>query len=277
MKSFLPVARPAVKRLLSRTLGLGWICCLAFTAVAADKPAATKPPLKALFLTGGGYHDYQKLAPHLTISLSALVNAVFDVRFDMDVLKDPHFAERYDVIIYDLCFDDADGALLDNAIQATRAGKPTVMIHCAVHAFRRTDRVKEWENCCGMRSKVHDPFQPFGTEKLDPAHLVTKAWPADWKTPGDELYQTIEFLPGSQPLLKVKSPKDGREHIVCWTSNYGKGRVFATTLGHDLKTAGDADYLQLLANGLLWACDQLEASGKPKPGFAAAGSKTLKR
>ncbi len=176
-----------------------------------------------------------------------------------------------------MCFDEAKGALLDNAIQATRVGKPTVMVHCAVHAFRRTDRVKEWENCCGMRSKVHDPFQAFGTEKLDPAHPATKAWPADWKTPGDELYQTIEFLSGSHPLLRVKSPKDGREHIVCWTSVYGKGRVFATTLGHDMKTAGDADYLQLLANGLLWACDKLEATGKPKKGFAAPVAKSPKQ
>ncbi len=277
MKSFLPVARSAAQCLWWRSLGLALICFLTFNGVAADKPAATKSPLKALFLTGGGYHDYQKLAPHLTTNLSALANVSFDVRFDMDVLKEEHFADKYDVLVYDLCFDEADGALLDNAVKATRAGKPTVMIHCAVHAFRRTDRVKEWENCCGMRSKVHDPFQPFGTEKLEPAHPVTKAWPADWKTLGDELYQTIEFLPGSQSLLKVKSPKDGREHIVCWTSNYGKGRVFATTLGHDMTTAKDADYLQLLANGLLWACDKLDANGKPKPGFAATGSKTLKR
>ena len=135
-------------------------------------------------------------------------------------------------------------------------------------------RLRE-SNCCGMRSKVHDPFQAFGTEKLDLAHPTTKAWPADWKTPGDELYQTIEFLPGSHPLLKVKSPKDGREHIVCWTSNYGKGRVFATTLGHDMKTSADADYLRLLANGLLWACDKLDKNGKPKPGFAGTSLKAL--
>ena len=227
--------------------------------------SAWAAPLKALFMTGGGYHDYKRLVPHLTTNLSQLANVAFDVTFELDVLKDDHFAQKYDVVVYDLCFDEADGALLDNAIKAVRGGKPAVMIHCAVHAFRRSERVREWENCCGMRSKVHDPFQAFATQKLDSAHPTMKRWPNDWKTPGDELYQTIEFLPGSHPLLKVKSPKDGREHIVCWTSTFGKGRVFATTLGHDFKTAADPHYLRLLADGLLWACDRLDSEGKSSP------------
>jgi type 1 glutamine amidotransferase len=230
--------------------------------------SATAAPLKALFMTGGGYHDYKKLVPHLTTNLSQLANVTFDVKLDLDVLKNPKFAENYDVVVYDLCFDEADGALLDNAIKAIRDGKPAVMIHCAVHAFRRSERVREWENCCGMRSKVHDPYQPLTTQKLDSTHPITRHWPEDWKTAGDELYQTIEFLPGSQPLLKVKSPKDRREHIVCWTSTCGKGRVFATTLGHDFKTAADPHYLRLLANGLLWACEKLDSAGKPMPGYA---------
>lgn len=243
--------------------------CGLFSLVAAAS-AAGQPPLKALFLTGGGYHDYKTLAPHLTTNMSALVNVTFDVKFDMEVLKNPQFADAYDVVVYDLCFDEADGPLLDHALAVIRAGKPTVMIHCSVHAFRRSDRVHEWENCCGMRSKVHDPFQPFGTQKLDPDNPITRHWPADWKTAGDELYQTIEFLPGSKPLLRAKSPRDGREHIVCWTSTYGKGNVFATTLGHDMKTAAQPDYLQLLARGLLWTCGKLDAAGHPAPGYGQA-------
>ncbi len=229
--------------------------------------ASAKEPLKALFVTGGGYHDYAKLVPFLTSNLAERINIKFDVSYTLDPLKTDKFADGYDIVVYDVCFDEADPALLENAMKVARAGKPSVMIHCAVHAFRKSDKVHEWENFCGMRSKVHDPYQSFTTEKLDPKSPITKFWPADWKTPGDELYQTIEFLEGSHPLLRAKSPKDGREHIVCWYHTYGQGHVFATTLGHDFKTAESAEYLQLLSNGILWSCDKLTDEGKAKSGY----------
>ena len=96
----------------------GWLTMLAgFLSSGAN---AAQQPLKALFLTGGGYHDYQKLAPHLTTNISRLVNVTFDVSFDLNLLKNDKFADRYDVVVYDLCFDEADSALLDNALKVTR-------------------------------------------------------------------------------------------------------------------------------------------------------------
>lgn len=233
------------------------------------EPAAPPQPIKALFLTGGGYHDYARLAPFLTNSLGRRVNVTFDVDFTMDRLSNADFAKNYDVVVYDLCFDEAPTEELKNALDTIRAGKPAVMIHCAVHAFRRVKPViRQWEEGVGMRSKVHDRFEPFQVTKLDAASPITAAWPEDWRTGGDELYQTIEFLPNSHALLSAKSPIDGRVHIVCWTLTYGKGRVFATTLGHDMTTAQDKDYQQLLARGLLWSVDKLEPDGKAAPGYS---------
>ena len=238
--------------------------------LAADRAENTNSspaPLKALFLTGGGYHDYKNLAPHLTSHLSKLVNAQFTTAFDLNALTNASFADAYDVVVYDVCFDDAPDVVLENAVQAVHNGKPAVMIHCAIHAFRQSKKVHEWETCCGMRSKVHDPYGRFTIVKLDQHDPITKAFPDDWKTPGDELYQTISIDPQSHQLLQAKSPRDSREHVVCWTYQFGGGRVFATTLGHDLKTAASPDYLQLLANGLLWACGKLGDDGKPVAGY----------
>jgi uncharacterized protein len=118
-----------------------------------------------------------------------------------------------------------------------------------------------------MRSKVHDRFEGFSVTKLDPESPITKQFPDQWSTAGDELYQTISIEPESHQLLKAKSPQDGRVHIVCWTREFGQGRVFATTLGHDMKTAATPEYLRLVANGLLWACGKLQPDGAPAPGY----------
>jgi len=240
--------------------------CLPTLLTIAAEPAPK--PIKALFFVGGGYHDYAKLAPHLTSKLSELVNASFEVKDTFEPLHDPKFADAYDAVIYNWCFDEAPDDVLENAIKTTAAGKPTVMIHCAVHAFRRSPKISEWETCCGMRSKVHDRFEPFTVVKLDAKSPITLAFPDNWQTPGDELYQTISIQPESHQLLKVKSPQDGREHIVCWTYKYHNGLVFSTTLGHGMETAAAPEYLRLLANGLLWTCGKLGSDGRAMHGYA---------
>ena len=221
---------------------------------ATSGAIAESRPLKALVFTGGCCHDYTQLIPLLTSNISHQIKITFDVEWTLDRLKEPKFAQRYDVVIYDVCFDNAEATLLENALAALQHGKPAVILHCGVHAFRNSPKIREWENGIGMRSKVHDPFQAFGTDKTDVGSPILKGFPDHWRTSGDELYQTIELIEDSHPLLKAKSPHDGREHIVCWTRTTGKGRVFATTLGHDLHTVADADYLRLVARGLLWAC-----------------------
>jgi type 1 glutamine amidotransferase len=244
-------------------------------SISAGATGSVSPlvlPLKALFLTGGGYHDYKTLVPHLTASLSQLVNAQFTTAFDLNALTNSQFADPYDVVVYDVCFDEAPDGLLENAMRAARNGKPSVMIHCAVHAFRQSVKVPEWESFCGLRSKVHDPYGPFTVVKLDLKDPITKFFPAEWKTPGDELYQMISIEPQSHALLKAKSPQNGREHVVGWTCSFGSGRVFATTLGHDMKTAGSPEYLQLLANGMLWACNKLGDDGKALAGYSGSGT-----
>ena len=87
---------------------------------------------------------------------------------------------------------------------------------------------------------------------------------------GDEMYNTVKMMPPATPLLQAKSPATGKIHTVAWINHFGKARIFGTTLGHDMKTGGDADYHRLLAYGLLWACDKLGDDGKPAPGFAGS-------
>ena len=251
----------------------GWAGLLiCFVLLAACVSSAGKP-LKVLLIASGGYHDYKTLAPFLSTNLSQRVNAAVDVKFGLELMANPKFADAYDAVVYDVCEDETSDANIENVLSVIRDGKPAVMVHCSIHAFRKSPRIGEWETLCGMRSKVHDAFGPFTVNKLDPASAITKSFPDHWTTPGDELYQTISIDPHSHQLLKARSPRDGRTHVVCWTYQFGQGRVFCTTLGHDMKTTATPEYLGLLARGLLWSCSKLEPDGRPSPGYAPAAKR----
>lgn len=244
------------------------LLCLFTLAASAAADDKTPPKLKALFISGGGYHDYKALNPVLIEEIGKRAHVAFDLKLGLDVLKDEKFAEGYDVLIYNFCFDAApEKGMVENALKATRTGKPTILVHCAMHTFRDSE---DWTDCCGMRTRRHDPYRGLAVLKEDKEHPAVKGLPDEWKTPGDELYQTIKLGDRSKVLLKAKGEKPDSEHIVCWVSTYGKGTVFATTLGHDMKTVKLPDYQQLLANGILWACGKLDKDGKPAEGYGPA-------
>jgi hypothetical protein len=213
------------------------LALLAGPAVPLEKKPAA-PRLKALLITGGGYHDYKVLNPVITKKVSALASVHFTVKSGLDVLKNKKFADGYDVLVYNFCFAGDD-----------------------------------WTDCCGMKTRRHDAFAAFQIVKADKDHPAVKTLPDEWRTPGDELYQTIELGKRSTALLKGKNKKTKSEHVICWVSTYGKGKVFATTLGHDLKTTSLPEFHRLLANGLLWACGKLGKDGKPLAGYAGPGAK----
>ncbi len=236
-------------------------------AVLAPAPQAVKP-IKVGYYTGGGYHDYKKQADVIPAGIEKLINAKFEVKWEREALRDPKFGQGYDAIVYNICWadeKDKDADLLEILPKVTQAGKPTVVIHGTMHSFRWIDSA--WTECMGMKTRHHDPFGSFAAEKADKAHPILKSWPDEWKTPGDELYVTLKLYPSAKALLNVKSPHDGKVSTVAWTNTYGKGKVFGTTLGHDMKTISLPEYPQLLANGLLWVCDKLGEDGKPKKGY----------
>jgi type 1 glutamine amidotransferase len=108
--------------------------------------------------------------------------------------------------------------------------------------------------------------EPIEITYVDNESPVTKGLEG-WKTVNEELYNNSagKLVETAQPLAKGKQvykTKDGKEKvdesIVAWTNTYnGKTKVFATTLGHNNDTVGDARYLDLVTRGLLWSVGKL--------------------
>ncbi|HWC90293.1 MAG TPA: ThuA domain-containing protein [Pirellulales bacterium] len=252
--------------MLRRFFTLLALCSAPVLGLAPAADARAEGAIKARYFTGGGYHDYKALAPVVTEGISRHALVEWDIRFGQDELAGKNVAEGADVLVYNMCYDDGDPDVIERLLSITRAGKPTVLVHCSMHSFKATDA---WTDCCGQRTRKHDAYRPFSTAKVDAEHPIVKTFPDHWKTPGDELYQSIKLADDSHPLLMAKG-EENRENIVCWFHHYGQGRVFATTLGHDMKTAAQDDYHKLLASGLLWACDKLADDGQPRAGYGPA-------
>ena len=125
-----------------------------------------------------------------------------------------------------------------------------------MHTYRAA-QFDDWRNFLGVTSKRHDHKANYPVKQLV-KHPILEGMPKDWKTPKDELYIVEKQLPTVTALATSKSERDGKEHTVIWTHQYGKARVFGTTYGHSDETFKDPVFLGYVARGLLWAAGRLD-------------------
>jgi type 1 glutamine amidotransferase len=240
---------------------------LSFTGDAA---AAPPKPLRALLVLGGCCHDYATQKDLLKNGIEARAHVQVEIFYNPDkstsaryeIYDHPDWAKGYDVVIHDECSASVkDLAYVQNILDGHKT-VPAVNLHCAMHSFRvSTD---DWFKFVGIQSNRHGPQEPIAVTFVDPQHPVTRTL-SDWTTTKEELYNNLKIFETAHPLARGKQivkQKDGTtqevEAVVAWTNEYGKTRVFSTTLGHNNETVGDARYLDLVTRGLLWACDKLD-------------------
>jgi type 1 glutamine amidotransferase len=238
--------------------------CLVFSLVSLTQAADPKP-LKILLITGGCCHDYAKQKDILKAGIEARAHAeVTCVHSDdkstkarFSIYEDPNWAKAYDVVIHDECSADVkEIPYVDNILNAHKGGTPAVNLHCAMHCYRTGK--PDWFEFCGIQSSGHGPQKPIDIMFTDKEHAITKAL-SDWTTINEELYNNIKIFDTAKALARGKQDTGKKidETVVVWTNEFGKGRVFSTTLGHNNATVEDARYLDLVTRGLLWSCDKL--------------------
>jgi type 1 glutamine amidotransferase len=276
-----------VRRFSPLLLALGAVAGLAAlmirpAATAAEGAAAAEAkkikPLKALLVIGGCCHDYAKQKDILKAGIEARAHVEVEVAFNpgkgTDVkfeayLKDNWYA-GYDVIIHDECAADVkDADYIANVLKPHQEGVPGVNLHCAMHSYRSGEFQKPvppgapnaaWFEYLGLQSFRHDWQAPIAITITDKEHPSMKGL-GDWTTINEELYNVVQMV-GGKPLASGKQGlENGKdwEATVVWTNEYGakKTRVWSTTLGHNNETVADARYLDMVTQGLLWSCNQL--------------------
>lgn len=217
-------------------------------------------PLKALIITGGCCHDYAAQKKILSEGLGERIAIEFDVihqggsttNTKIPVYVNPDWYAGYDVIIHNECFAGVtDPEWTKKIIKPHHDGLPAVVIHCAMHSYR--DKTEEWFKFVGVTSHRHGAHYPYEVVNLQPRHFAMEQMGARWKTPQGELYLIEKVWPNTKPLAAAYSRDTKKMEVCAWTNEYGKGRVFGTTIGHHNETMRDPHYLDMVARGVLWA------------------------
>jgi uncharacterized protein len=221
---------------------------------------AQRRPTRVVIITGEDTwpgHVWKETSAELKTILEA------DKHFQVTVEADPNFLGtdglfNYDVAVLD--FRNAKPLAKDeqakaNLVKFLGEGKGLVTIHWADGAFPYWP---EYVNIVGRSQQSHhDPRGPFTVKIVDHDSPITKGM-QDFET-DDELY--YDFKEGDRPihvLATAHSKVLDKDSPMALTVEYGKGRVFNTPLGHDVKALQVPQAAELIRRGTAWAAGALK-------------------
>jgi len=104
----------------------------------------------------------------------------------------------------------------------------------------------------------HGARNPFQVVNQVTDHPITKGLPKEWMHVGDELYANLRG-PGENMTILSSAFSDpanrgtGHDEPILIVISYGKGRIFHTTMGHDLAALNCVGFMTTYQRGTEWA------------------------
>jgi len=105
---------------------------------------------------------------------------------------------------------------------------------------------------------THGKREAFVVTNFNTEHPITKGMPVKWMHAEDECYAFLRGPANNVTILATavsskKAPELEQKEPVAMVVDYGKGRIFHTTLGHDTKSFECVGFVTLLKRGVEWA------------------------
>jgi len=235
------------------------ILSLAGVFLAAPAPSAETPKkVKVLLITGDDVspaHNWMEVAQATKDTLVAAG------RFDVDSVGSPGILEaagaltRYDVIylsMFNARTPTISEAAKENLLAFVKGGKGFVVTHLSSASFKEWD---EFKKLCGrywvMGKSGHGPRSTFKVNITDKEHPITQGV-ADFEA-DDELYAKLLGDTPITVLATADSDWSKKTEPLAFVLNYGEGRVFHHTFGHDGKAINNPAVQKLIQRGTEWA------------------------
>jgi len=231
---------------------------------------AVAEPIKALLITGQNNHNWKYTSRLHADTLEA--TGLFDVEITDTPeanLTDPKGLGGYRVFVLD--YNDSGKPRRWNAAaeaafaKAVADGAGVVAIHSADNAFVGWAEYEKMLGLMWREGTGHGAFHTFDIEWVDTEHPIIKGLGA-FKDHPDELYhklvnsQNVRYKLLAQAMSATDKGGTGKNEPMAFTLEFGKGRIFATPLGHvwegsDAQKASISDpmFKALLCRGTEWA------------------------
>ena len=205
---------------------------------SAGAPGDDADPLRVLIVTGENNHHWEFTSRKLVEALTA--SGKFRVESTdrpAQSLADAGALAGYDALVLDYNGPRWGEAAEASFLAAVEGGTGVVVVHAANNAFPGWEEYERLVGSLWREGTSHGRFHPFEVEVTDRDHPVTRGL-ANLPAHPDELYHGLVNVHGvpqrvlAEALSTEESGGSGRREPVVLVGQYGKGRVFHTTLGH---------------------------------------------
>jgi len=229
--------------------------------------SAQDSPINILFVTGGGWHDYETQEKLLTDAITARLGERAQITtihegdgepdYHLSVFQEENWGDDFDVVLHNTGFGRVTDPDFVAHLVATHKGTPAVLIHASVHSYRYAEPADPWFEFIGLRSMRHESQREFEIENIAPDHPIMAGFPERWMSPVDEVYIVEELWGDITPLAQAWGVETEKYHPVFWTHETDGIRIFAATPGHNNEIFYEEEFLNVIINGILWAVDEL--------------------